>query len=299
MITIGILTQDPYKTDLSLNFFRQAAKITKVKVKIIDPRECRLLFHRKKIPLSSIYSDLKDIDVILPRLGTEPTWAQFMIGIYVLEYLKKYTNLIILNPPESIMMGNDKIWQNQLLGENKVKIPQTSFIGSEKDIEKKIKKFILPFVVKAPYSYGGKDVHLVKNIKTAKSVVNSYLKRNIPVLIQEYFAIKPVRDYRLFITGDKVIAAIIRQAKEKEFRANTSLGASRWFFDPEESLKKKAVKISKIIGLDIAAVDFIKYKNEYYFLEINPSPGVFGALKNNLISKEILRYCQEQIKNKS
>lgn len=288
MIVVGILTQDPRKTDLSLDFFRKAGKELGLKIEIIDPRTCDLLYPPQKM--------LPKVDILMPRIGTELTLSQMYVSIYTLEYFRQNSDIPIINSIEGTIISNDKFRQNQMVGGAGFEIPKTSLIATKDAIPLILKNFSFPIVIKRLFSYGGEGVALAESERSARSIIETLLGAGEPALIQEYLKVKENIDYRVMVVGDKVVGGFIRKARRGDFRANVAQGGTRRFFWPEKEFSQKAIEITQLIGLDIAAVDFLRYKNRYWFLEINPSPGVFGALKSNLIAKEILKYCQERIK---
>lgn len=76
--------------------------------------------------------------------------------------------------------------------------------------------------------------------------------------------------------GDKVIAAMKRQAKPGEFRSNLHRGgtASLIKITPEERMT--AVRAAKVMGLNVAGVDILRSNHGPVVMEVNSSPGLEG-----------------------
>ncbi len=78
------------------------------------------------------------------------------------------------------------------------------------------------------------------------------------------------------MVGDKVIAAMKRQAKPGEFRSNLHRGgtASLIKITPEERMT--AVRAAKVMGLNVAGVDILRSNHGPVVMEVNSSPGLEG-----------------------
>ncbi|MGD9407124.1 MAG: 30S ribosomal protein S6--L-glutamate ligase, partial [Gammaproteobacteria bacterium] len=83
-------------------------------------------------------------------------------------------------------------------------------------------------------------------------------------------------DMRAFVIGDRVVAAMKRQAPEGEFRSNLHRGGSAELvkLTPEERLT--AVRSARIMGLNVAGVDIVRSNHGPVVLEVNSSPGLEG-----------------------
>src|SRR5690606_27916685 len=76
--------------------------------------------------------------------------------------------------------------------------------------------------------------------------------------------------------GDKVIAAMKRQAKPGEFRSNLHRGgtASLIKITPEE--RSTAIRAARVMGLNVAGVDILRSNRGPLVMEVNSSPGLEG-----------------------
>ena len=100
------------------------------------------------------------------------------------------------------------------------------------------------------------------------------LKQNI--MVQEYIKESGGADIRCLVVGDKVIAAMKRQAKPGEFRSNLHRGGSASLIriTPEE--RSTAIRAAKIMGLSVAGVDILRSNHGPLVMEVNSSPGLEG-----------------------
>ena len=67
---------------------------------------------------------------------------------------------------------------------------------------------------------------LAENQKAAESVIEAFMGLKANILVQEFIKEAGGADMRCFVIGDKVVAAMKRQAKEGEFRSNLHRGGS-------------------------------------------------------------------------
>ncbi|MGL5335270.1 MAG: 30S ribosomal protein S6--L-glutamate ligase, partial [Enterovibrio sp.] len=86
-------------------------------------------------------------------------------------------------------------------------------------------------------------------------------------------------DLRCFVLGGKVIAAMQRQAKAGEFRANVHRGGSTQAVILSNEEKAIAVASVKALGLQVAGVDILRSARGPLVLEVNASPGLEGIEK--------------------
>jgi ribosomal protein S6--L-glutamate ligase len=122
----------------------------------------------------------------------------------------------------------------------------------------------------------GRGVVLAETSKAAESVIDAFRELDANFLVQQYIREAGGSDIRAFVIGDRVVAAMRRQAKEGEFRSNLHRGgtASVVKLAPEE--RATAVRAAKTIGLNVAGVDIIRSNHGPLVLEVNSSPGLEG-----------------------
>jgi ribosomal protein S6--L-glutamate ligase len=95
-------------------------------------------------------------------------------------------------------------------------------------------------------------------------------------MVQEYIKEAGGADIRSFVVGDKVIAAMKRQAKPGEFRTNLHRGGSASLINITPEERKTAIRAAKVMGLSVAGVDILRSNHGPLVLEVNSSPGLEG-----------------------
>ncbi len=120
---------------------------------------------------------------------------------------------------------------------------------------------------------------LADSHQSAVSIINAFKEMRANILVQEFIEESRGMDIRCFVIGEKVVAAVKRQAKEGEFRANVHQGgkAIKVKLSPQE--RAIAIRAAKTMGLKVAGVDIIRSNHGPLVLEINSSPGLEGIEK--------------------
>ena len=117
------------------------------------------------------------------------------------------------------------------------------------------------------------------------------------ILIQPFIKSKN-QDYRLIVVGNKVVAAMKRQAKGIEFRSNISKGGTGTKIKPDKKMVRLAIQATKVLGLDYAGVDIIKdSKGKLYIVEVNCNSSFeIENITNINVAQKIIQYCIEESK---
>ena len=109
-----------------------------------------------------------------------------------------------------------------------------------------------PLVVKLLEGTQGIGVVLAEPKKAAESVIEAFRGLKANIIVQEFIAEADGADIRLFVVGDKVVAAMLRKGAEGEFRSNIHRGGTghRIKITPEE--RATAVRAALAMGLNVA-----------------------------------------------
>ena len=95
-------------------------------------------------------------------------------------------------------------------------------------------------------------------------------------LVQEFIAEAKGADLRCFVVGDRVVAAMRRQAPKGDFRSNLHRGGTAKAVRASKAEIETAVRAARVLGLGVAGVDLIRSKRGPLVLEVNSSPGLEG-----------------------
>jgi ribosomal protein S6--L-glutamate ligase len=216
---------------------------------------------------------LNDLDAVITRLRPSVTF-------YGCALARQFESMGVLtvNNSMSIAQSRDKLFSLQVLLQSGIRIPVTGFASSPNETGDLIDMVEgAPLIVKLLEGTQGRGVVLAETRKAADSVINAFKSLNANLLVQQYIREAQGKDLRCFVIGNKVVAAIQREAAPGEFRANIHRGGSAQpvRITPEE--RKIAVKAAKVFGLSVAGVDIIRSSRGPLLLEVNSSPGLEGV----------------------
>lgn len=211
-------------------------------------------------------------DAVIPRIGASVTFY----GTSVLRQFEMMGTYSV-NESVAISRSRDKLRSIQLLSRKGVGIPVTAFANSPDNIDGLIREVGgAPLVIKLLEGTQGIGVVLAETKKAAESVIEAFMGVKSNILIQEFIEEAGGSDIRCLVVGDKVIAAMMRTAKEGEFRSNLHRGGSAQLVKLSPSERSTAVKAAKAMGLNVAGVDLLRSKRGPLVMEVNSSPGLEG-----------------------
>ena len=215
---------------------------------------------------------LSTYDAVIPRIGASVTFY----GTAVLRQFEM-TGAFPLNESVAISRSRDKLRSLQLLARKGVGLPNTGFAHDPDDIQDLIKMVGgAPLVIKLLEGTQGIGVVLAETKKAAESVIEAFMGLKANIMVQEYIKEAGGADIRCFVVGDKVVAAMKRQALPGEFRSNLHRGGSASLIKITPVERATAVKAAKVMGLNVAGVDILRSERGPLVMEVNSSPGLEG-----------------------
>lgn len=239
---------------------------------------------------------LGQYDAVIPRIRPAATFY----GTTVLRQFAAQ-GAYCLNGPVAISRSRDKLRTLQILSGHGINIPKTGFADSPRDTKDLIKMIGgAPLIIKLLEGTQGIGVVLAETNKAAESVINAFKSLKAQILVQEFIKEAKGIDLRLFVVGDKVVAAMERQAAPGEFRANIHLGGTGRKAKITPTERKMAIKAAKAMELRVAGVDIIRSERGPMILEINSSPGLEGveAATNVDIASLMIEHIEKNAKGK-
>jgi ribosomal protein S6--L-glutamate ligase len=117
---------------------------------------------------------------------------------------------------------------------------------------------------------------LAETQKAAQSVIDAFRELGADFLVQEFIKEAGGSDVRCLVVGNKVVAAMERQAKEGEFRSNLHRGGTARVTRLTPQERATAIRAAKTMGLNVAGVDILRSASGPLVMEVNSSPGLEG-----------------------
>jgi ribosomal protein S6--L-glutamate ligase len=237
---------------------------------------------------------LNDFDAIIPRIGASHTFFGTSV-VRQFEIMRTYC----LNSSLGISRSRDKLRALQTLARMGFMIPDTGSSHSTNDVGGLIETVGgTPLVVKLIEGTQGLGVVLTRSYKAAESVIQAFCGLKSDILVQDFIDEAKGEDLRLFVVGDKVVAAMKRKAAKGEFRSNVHRGGSTHKVKITEKERSMAIKSAKALGLKIAGIDIIRSSKGPMILEVNSSPGLEGIEGSTGINvaAEIIKFIERRKK---
>jgi len=243
-------------------------------IRAVDPLDCYLHLGRRSpsIYFRDAMHPLRNYDVVIPRIGASIT----EYGLAVVNQFDMM-GVPLINNSQPIARSRDKLRSLQLLTRHDVDIPRTVIARNPGQIQSAIKKVGgLPVVLKLIRETQGIGVMLAEKTEQVESIIETVWNLGQDILIQEFVKESEGRDIRALVVGDRVVAAMRREARVGEFRANIHRGAGATAMKLPPAYERAALMAARVVGLQLAGVDLLESRHGPKVLEINSSPGFEG-----------------------
>jgi ribosomal protein S6--L-glutamate ligase len=250
----------------------EAARARGHTVRVLDPLRCYMYIAQRRIEVHYKGKALRDFDAVIPRIGAS-------ISFYGTAVTRQFEMMGCYTPntSDAILRARDKLRAHQLLAREGIDLPATVF-GDNPDDTGDLLRMLgpAPHVIKLNEGTQGSGVVLGQSDSASTSVIEAFRGLYANFLVQEFIAEAGGADLRCFVVGTKVVAAMQRQAKEGEFRANLHRGGRADPVELSEDEQRVAVASCRALGLSVAGVDLLRSRRGPLVLEVNASPGLEG-----------------------
>ncbi|MEO7916366.1 MAG: 30S ribosomal protein S6--L-glutamate ligase [Dokdonella sp.] len=242
------------------------------RVRVLDPLRCYMRIAAGEFEIHYKGRKLTGFDAVIPRIGASITFYGTAV-VRQFEMMDVYT----ANSSDAILRARDKLQALQRIASAGVDLPTTVFGDYPDDTADLLAMMGMPpHVIKLNEGSQGQGVLLTEKASASLGVVEALRGLRANFLVQEFIAEAGGADLRCFVVGDRVVAAMRRQAPEGEFRANLHRGAVAEGIEPTPEECEIAVKAARLMGLQVAGVDLLRSRRGPLVLEVNSSPGLEG-----------------------
>jgi ribosomal protein S6--L-glutamate ligase len=240
--------------------------------RVLDPLRCYMRIACEGFAMHYKGKPLKGFDAVIPRIGASVT----RYGSAVLRQFE-LMGTSTPNPSDAILRARDKLRAHQLLAAEGIHMPVTVF-GDNPDDTGDLLNLLgpSPHVIKLTESSQGTGVILAEKLSASRGITEALRGLYANFLVQEYIEEAKGADVRCFVVGDRVVAAMRRQAPAGEFRSNLHRGGSAVGVKPSQAECDVAIRATRVLGLGVAGVDLIRSDRGPLVLEVNASPGLEG-----------------------
>jgi ribosomal protein S6--L-glutamate ligase len=260
---------------------------------VLDHLKCNLVIEKKNPKIIYKGQEIKDVQAVIPRIGASVTF-------YGTAVVRQFEMMHIFSAVESqaLVRSRDKLRSMQILSRAGLGLPKTIFTNYSKDVDRTLQEVGgAPVVIKLLEGTQGLGVVLADNEKAAVSVIEAFNGLKARVIVQEFIKEAKGADIRAFVVDGQVVGAMMRTAKEGEFRSNLHRGGTAQIIEltPEEEIT--AIKAANAMKLGIAGVDMLRSDRGPLIIEVNSSPGLEGIemATGKDIATSIIKYIEKNV----
>jgi ribosomal protein S6--L-glutamate ligase len=288
---IAILSRNP--NCYSTRRLKEAALVRGHDPKVLNTLLFGIYMEEETPQLTFAGKDISAYDGIIPRIGASIT----AFGTAVVRHFEQM-GIYSLNPSHAISVSRDKLRALQALSRHDIGMPATAFVKRKQDVLPAIERVGgAPVIIKLLEGTQGVGVILADSETVAAAIIETLNSTQHNVLIQKFVKESKGKDIRAFVIGDKVVAAMRRQAIGQEFRSNVHRGGKAMKVELPREYERTAVHAARIMGLRVAGVDMLEGKDGPQIMEVNSSPGLQGieAATGVDIAGKIIQFLEEQV----
>jgi ribosomal protein S6--L-glutamate ligase len=264
-------------------------------VRVINYAKCYVTLESGNPVVNYMGEEVKNVDAIIPRISSRLTkYGSSIVRQFEMQNVFTTTSSI------AIVRSRDKLRSMQLLSKTGVGIPKTVFARETADYEDVLDQVGgAPVVIKIARGTHGNGVVLAETRKAALAVMQAFYVEGVSFLVQEYIGESAGVDIRAFVVNGKVVASMLRQSLDDDFRSNIHQGGTGIPVKLTEDERKTALRASKAMGLTIGGVDLMRSNNGPLVLEVNCSPGfMIEKVTDRNIAEKIIDYVEQNAKGR-
>jgi ribosomal protein S6--L-glutamate ligase len=271
----------------------EAAQKRGHEIRVIDHSKCDLVIEKKKPKVLYRGEEITGVNAVIPRIGASVTF-------YGTAVVRQFEMMNVFTAVESqaLVRSRDKLRSLQILSRAGLGLPKTVFTNYSKDVERTLKEVGgAPVIIKLLEGTQGLGVVLAENKKAAVSVIEAFNGLKARVIVQEFITESRGEDIRAFVVDGHVVGAMVRTAKEGEFRSNLHRGGSAKVVELTLEEEIAAIKAANAMKLGIAGVDMLRSDRGPLIIEVNSSPGLEGieSATGVDIAGQIIKYIEKNV----
>ena len=262
-------------------------------IRVIDHSKCDLVIEKRKPKVLYRGEEITGVNAVIPRIGASVTF-------YGTAVVRQFEMMNVFTAVESqaLVRSRDKLRSLQILSRAGLGLPKTVFTNYSKDVERTLREVGgAPVIIKLLEGTQGLGVVLAENKKAAVSVIEAFNGLKARVIVQEFIKESRGEDIRAFVVDGHVVGAMVRTAKEGEFRSNLHRGGTAKVIELTHEEEIAAIKAANAMKLGIAGVDMLRSERGPLIIEVNSSPGLEGIESATRvdIAGQIIKYIEKNV----
>jgi RimK family alpha-L-glutamate ligase len=190
--------------------------------------------------------------------------------------LLEQRSIPVFNPANAIALCDDKSLTYLALKRIGVPMPRTIILPktfpnvgytNTDFLDAVAESFGFPLVLKESFGSFGQQVYLLHDLQTLREKVLSLA--GTPMIVQQMVTSSYGRDIRINIVGDQIVASILRESRNGDFRSNLTLGGGMTAYTPTDAQAQLALTAVRELGLTFAGVDVLFGEDGPLICEVN------------------------------
>lgn len=240
-------------------------------MEVMEPSHCTLTVENGKPLLYYCNELVDDLHAVIPRVGASNTYY----GSSLVRHFQSMGVFCVVGA-EPILQSRNKWTSFQILANAKVPVPKT-ILGNAYDMPQVLAAFNKePVIIKVLQGTHGHGVILAETYTSALSTIETLKATKVRFVVQEYIAESKGADLRAIVVDGQVVASMIRQSREGDFRSNLHRGGSAEAIELTYQEENLAVRAAKALRLGVCGVDILRSDRGPLVLEVNSTPGLEG-----------------------
>jgi len=214
---------------------------------------------------------MEELAALVVRSLPGGSLEQVIYRVNVLHRLEK-NGLKVINNASLLEKTVDKFYTSALLANAGLPVPRT-VVTERFDQAMEAVKDLGTVVVKPVFGSLGKGIVLVEDPDTAHRVFRALEMGRYVFYLQEYLP-HACEDFRLFVVGGEVVAAMRRRGQN--WKTNIACGSAAEPYQPDKEIVGLALRTAEILQADYVGVDILVSGGRPYVIEANGIPGWTG-----------------------
>lgn len=237
---------------------------------------------------------LRDLDAMIIRPIGRGSLEEIVFRMDML-YKMEREGFYIINPAEAIEHCADKYDIVAVLADNKIPVPRTYTTENPLDAVEAFKELGNDVIIKPIFGSRGVGITRINNPDVALTIFKAISFHHGVIYLQE-FVPHGNSDLRAFVIGDRVVAAMRREATD--WKTNYSQGARPEPTTLSPEFEELAVKASQAVGCKISGVDIMASPDGPKICDVNSQPGWKGLqmVSKLNIGQEIVDFMISELK---
>ncbi|ATB47400.1 ATP-grasp domain-containing protein [Corallococcus macrosporus] len=239
------------------------------RVRVLNPLRVQMHLDGRKATLYYGRKKLAPTDVVLPRIAQS-------INNYGLAVVNQFglARVPLVNHAQAIAQSRNKMRSLQLLSAHGIDIPGTVMARDAAHLKEMVGLLGgVPVLVKLLQGQEKHGVMVCESLQSLEAALEAVLGLGHNLVMQEYVKNTGI-DVRVLVVGGQAVAAVRRRPRAGRL-AHTLIKGAR--LEPHElspAQRATAEKATRLIGLEVAAVDLLDIQGQPKVFEVNSSPAL-------------------------